>query len=306
MSEAGEALTGGEGGEGGDKGITVESWLQNAPEGAWDSPEVFNAMLESAPDDIRSEQSLTANGRIQSVPSLLRSHVHAQKHMGGEKLAVPKDENDTEAWDAIYKTIGRPDTPQDYKIELGDVPVDETGQGLIDKMLPKLHEAGVSNQKANELIATMATELNGVIGGAQQQLQSNIDQEKTELQSEWGGKYDENMKVAKQAAQALGVDAETIDALEGNMGFAKVMKLFHTAGTKITGAGLRGGEGDQGAPSKAEAERQLSTVRERLAKFVNDNTRTMNPEYNRLLKEMSRLNQVIYGNEPVKSEGGTE
>jgi hypothetical protein len=41
---------------------------------------------------------------------------HLEKLIGGEKVPVPKGESDTEGWERVYKALGRPATPEDYKL----------------------------------------------------------------------------------------------------------------------------------------------------------------------------------------------
>lgn len=65
----------------------------------------------------------------------------------------------------------------------------------------------------------------------------------SKLKTEWGAGYDKQIEVAKRAAVGLGVDAKTIDALEGAMGYAKVMKFFNGLGSKMGEAEFVGGDG---------------------------------------------------------------
>ena len=69
---------------------------------------------ESLPDDLRDDPSLKS---IQDVPGLAKSFIHAQKMVGADKIPVPTEHATKEDWDAVYSKLGRPATPDDYKVE---------------------------------------------------------------------------------------------------------------------------------------------------------------------------------------------
>ena len=76
-----------------------------APSGTW---------RDKLPEEIRALPSLQ---KLDSEEALARSYVNLEKMLGQDKVPVPRDEQDTEAWDRLYKAAGRPDKADDYKYE---------------------------------------------------------------------------------------------------------------------------------------------------------------------------------------------
>ena len=52
--------------------------------------------LDDLPDDLKTAPSLA---RYSSKEALARGYLNAEKMIGSEKVPIPKDPNDTEAWD---------------------------------------------------------------------------------------------------------------------------------------------------------------------------------------------------------------
>jgi hypothetical protein len=90
--------------------------------------------LDKLTDDaLKNDPSLTT---IEDETTLARNYVNLKKMLGQEKIPVPRDENDTAAWDMLYKAAGRPDTPDAYEIKRpADMPegltIDEEGEKFL-------------------------------------------------------------------------------------------------------------------------------------------------------------------------------
>lgn len=146
---------------------------------------------ESLPDDLRDDPSLKS---IQDVSGLAKSFIHAQKMVGADKIPVPTEHASKEDWDAVYSKLGRPATPDDYKVE-GEA------TEIIADFKPLAHELGLNNQQVEKLVnfyndkQTVATE------AAQVDMQQAQAETEATLRKEYGRAYDTKIKSALRVAQ---------------------------------------------------------------------------------------------------------
>jgi hypothetical protein len=130
------------------------------------------------------------------------------------------------------------------------------------------------------------------MGSQEQQYKTAVAEDTNKLKSEWGGAFDQNVNVAKRAAQEFGVDAATIDKMESAMGFSGVMKFFNTIGSKLGEHAFvdgSGGEGFNGAmtPNAAQSRiRQLQNDGDFVKKYIAGNVDAR--------AEMERLHKMAY------------
>ena len=75
------------------------------------APDPNREWLKTLPDDLQGNENLA---RYSSTESLARGYLNAHKMLVSEKVPIPKDPNDTEAWNTYYKAGGRPDDPKQY------------------------------------------------------------------------------------------------------------------------------------------------------------------------------------------------
>jgi hypothetical protein len=99
----------------------------------------------------------------------LKSYRHLEEFMGADKagrgVVLPRDNDDTAAFDAIYKAMGRPDEAAGY--ELGNLlqgeAVDENFMGLMSQAM---HGAGLSKGQASAMAKAWQGHYNEVLAKA--------------------------------------------------------------------------------------------------------------------------------------------
>jgi hypothetical protein len=172
----------------------------------------------------------------------LSSYQQLEKYMGADKagrgVIIPKDGSSDEEWSQFYGKIGRPDDAGGY-----DLPIPEgSGDDFANAMSQIMFDSGVPKGAAqklaegwNEYNVKMAEEV-------QKQQDAQLVQQEQSLRTEWGGAYDKNVSIAKNAAKEFGISGDQIDALQGALGFDGVMKLFSDMGNKIADDSFIGGD----------------------------------------------------------------
>ena len=128
------------------------------------TPETNTDWKASLSDELRAEKSLE---NIKDVSSLAKSFIHAQKLVGADKIPVPNKHATKQDWDAVYKKLGRPETPDGYKFNLPeDQKVNEEGLKVFADhahklgLLPNQAEGMVkfyNQMRAEELAAADST-----------------------------------------------------------------------------------------------------------------------------------------------------
>lgn len=183
--------------------------------------------------------------------AVLESYRHLEKLIGRDKIALPK-EGDTEAWDAVYERLGRPDTAEGYEIAVPDGV--ERDAAFEERMRGLFHKAGLTRAQ----VAALAEGWHGYLGaetarGEDARIE-RAEREEEALRSEWGGSFDRRMEQARRAARRFG-DAEIIDGLEEAVGRAAVFKMFARIGSAMAEDDLDGEAGEsfsQPGPVRAQ------------------------------------------------------
>lgn len=194
------------------------------------------------------------------VVKAVTGHRNAEKIIGApaeQVIKLPKDDS-PEAWGQVYDRLGRPKTADDYEIPL---PQQGANEEFAKGFKAKAHEIGLTAKQAKAL----AEWNNGAVGSIlNQQLEAGRAQfvtDEADLKKGWGAAYEQNVGIAKSAAQKFGVEPEKIDALQQVMGFKATMEFFHNLGTrlgedKFVGNGHNPGNGGFGGvltPAQAQA-----------------------------------------------------
>lgn len=186
------------------------------------------------------------------------SYQNLEKLLGADKagrgVVLPKDDAPPEEWGSFYNRLGRPDTPDGYKLPL---PEGDTG-GFAKTAAQWFHDAGLTPKQA-ETLAAKWNEFSGTTAQSQQaefEQKAAIDMQ--DLQREWGDKFNEQVELARRARRESGLSDEDGQAIERALGLKKAAQVFAFLGKQFAEAPIKGGEGAQpgrfgGTPEDAKA-----------------------------------------------------
>lgn len=172
----------------------------------------------------------------------------------------PKDASDSANWAKVHERLGVPAKAEDY--DLSGVKFAD-GSALDDKfvaaMREGLKEAAVPKDRASSIVSRVVKFMDAADAEEGAASEMKLQAEREALKLNWGNNLSANMILAKAAASRLNIDPEAIAALEGKVGYAKVMEMFRDIGMR-TGEDkfLSGAMNSNGPLTKDMANAELS------------------------------------------------
>ena len=153
------------------------------------------------PESFREEKSLE---NFNNMEDFVKSYLHAQKMVGADKIPVPNKHSTDEDWNEVFKRLGAPGSPDDYKYDFKDQEMDSQ---QVQEFNKTAHRLGLLPKQAEGLIK-FYNEMNGNIAANQEeaaaQAQLNVE---TELRKEFGPQFNKRLDQAKRlAVNSLGQD----------------------------------------------------------------------------------------------------
>ena len=153
------------------------------------------------PENFREEKALD---NFNNMEDFVKSYLHAQKLVGADKIPVPNKHATEEDWNEVFKRLGAPSDPNDYKYDLKDQEMD---QGQVQEFNKTAHRLGLLPKQAEGLIK-FYNEMNVNNAASQEeaaaQAQMNVE---AELKKEFGPQYNKRLDQAKRlAVNSLGQD----------------------------------------------------------------------------------------------------
>ena len=169
---------------------------------------------------------------------MLGSYRNLEKLLGSEKLPLPRDDSDAEGHERVYKALGRPDTPDGYRLQ---VPAggDQAFAGEASKWF---HEAGLSGRQANALAERFNAHVGQVEAAAQQQYAARSQQDADELRAEWGERFEANVEMGRRAARQFGLEGGEVAAMERALGTRKLLTVLSKIGRGLGEDSFEGGD----------------------------------------------------------------
>ena len=185
----------------------------------------------SLSDDLKADKSLE---NIKDIESLAKSYVHAQKMVGGDKIPVPNKFATEDDWKAVYEKLGRPETPDGYKYQLGeDAKINEEALKVFSD---QAHQLGLLPSQAEGVVKFYNDMVAQDENSAETTAVAAREQAQTDLKKEWGGAYDHNLtRAASVAKQVVDADFLNIHLEDGSkLGDHPMMiKAFATLADKM-------------------------------------------------------------------------
>lgn len=171
---------------------------------------------------------------LTTATKMWEQYAHLESHLGAPAdriIRLPKDAADEAGWTSTYRRLGMPAEAKDYDfsaVKFADGT--DLEAGFTDAMRGALHKARVSKDAAPEVVKAVIKYLDDAAAAEGTTKAQTLTEQKDALKKSWGPRHDENLLAAKQAVRRLGLDPETVAALEGVIGYDKVMEMFRKVG----------------------------------------------------------------------------
>jgi len=195
---------------------------------------------QALPEEIRETPAIQ---NFKTPADLAKSYLHQQKFIGKEKLPVPKDETDKEAWDIVYDRLGRPSKPEGYELpKMDNIRTDALGpKEYVDDFKKFAHSIGLTNRQVSELYKWNAELGTNILNKRDEAYQEAMLKGETQLRREWGDAFPEKLELAKQAFRAF-VPKEKINFFEtsGLGNDPDFIKMFAGIAMKMSEASVQG------------------------------------------------------------------
>jgi hypothetical protein len=193
---------GGGGGGGGGAAAPDEAKLTAARAAAKEAgTHIVHDWREAIPKEFATDKSLAD---IKDLPGVFKSYISAQKLIGSDKVAIPK-EDDAEGWNQFFAKLGRPEAPEKYEFD----PVDGAPEGFsMDPEFEKAfraeaHKLGLNKKQAAAMWGSLVQRAASNYKGALESSTTRLTQEGETLKKEWGQAYPEKLKLAQRAVDAI-------------------------------------------------------------------------------------------------------
>ena len=161
-------------------------------------PTVAKSWKEAIPEDLRNDPNIS---KFTELEALAKSYVNATRMIGQDKVAVPNNNSTDDQWNEVYSKLGRPESPDKYKLEVKSdvVPLDD---GAIKSFAENAHKLGLNNKQAQGILEFYKESMEGSIQQSRVDTETAQANTEAQLRKEWGRAFDDNIKRAGAVAKA--------------------------------------------------------------------------------------------------------
>ena len=241
------------------------------------------------PDEYKEEKVLA---NFQDMNQFVKSYLHAQKMVGLDKIPVPNKYATDEDWKEVYKRLGAPETPDQYKYKFAkDQKVDEASLKAFNEVAQK---NGLLPKQAENIVKFY----NELSQQAVSQEASKIDaarlESETVLKTEYGAEYNTRLDQAKRlASQTLGADFLNNTILKNGSKLGdnvSLIKAFSALADKLSEDEIVKGEGTDYMSAK-ELQKQIDELEAPDSAFW----KKTHPNHDRAVQEVFKLREMLNG-----------
>ena len=256
----------------------------------------------TTPKDWRSDfedESLRDNPSISKFSSgetLAKSYINLEKMLGGDKIALPKTEEDTEGWDKVFNALGRPEDAKGYEFaEPADLPEGFEYDSAAEESFREIaHAARLTKTQATALRDWFVNVKAAEHAAGEESVAAKMAESIGELTNEWGRATPQKIEAAHAAVKKLAGDdfAAMLDETGlGNdprlvRGFAKIAEAV---------------AGDKNLIGDALTESTPAQLTAQIAEFETTHRAALldkfHPEHDSRVKQRSALYEKKFPNE---------
>jgi len=240
------------------------------------------------PEGFKEEKSLD---NFNNMEDFVKSYLHAQKLVGADKIPVPNKHATDEDWNEVFKRLGAPETPEDYKYNLKDVEMD---QNQVQEFNKTAHQLGLLPKQAEGLIK-FYNEMNGNIAVSEEEAASQAQLvTETELKKEFGPQFAKRLDQAKKlAVNSLGSDFLENTFLKDGSRIGdniKVIKAFSELADKLSEDEIIKGDGSEYMTAK-DIEKEINELTQEGSAYWSKT----HPNHQKAVQEVLKLREMLNG-----------
>ena len=226
-----------------------------------------------------------------NMEDFVKSYLHAQKLVGADKIPVPNKHATEDDWNEVFKRLGAPETPDDYKYNFKDQELD---QSQVQEFNKTAHRLGLLPKQAEGLIK-FYNEMNGSIASSQEEAAAQAQlQTETELKKEFGPQFAKRLDQAKKlAVNSLGSEFLENTILKDGSRLGdniKVIKAFSELADKLSEDEIIKGDGSDYMTAK-DIEKEINELtQEGSAYWIKTH-----PNHQKAVQEVLKLREMLNG-----------
>ena len=240
------------------------------------------------PEEFKEDKSLS---NFNNMEDLLKSYKHAQSLVGADKIPVPNKHATEEDWNEVFKRLGAPDKPEDYKYNIKDQEIDQT---QVQEFNKAAHQLGLLPKQAEGLIK-FYNEMNGNMAATEEDAaaQAQLVTE-TELKKEFGPQFSKRLDQAKKlAVNSLGSEFLENTYLKDGSRLGdniKVIKAFSELADKLSEDEIIKGDGTEYMTAK-DIEKEINELTQEGSAYWSKT----HPNHNKAVQEVLKLREMLNG-----------
>ncbi len=240
------------------------------------------------PESFREEKSLD---NFNNMEDFVKSYLHAQKLVGQDKIPIPNKHATDEDWNEVFKKLGAPESPDDYKYDIKDQEMDPAQVSEFNKTA---HKLGLLPKQAEGLIK-FYNEMNGNVAATQEEAaaQGQLATE-TELKKEYGPQFAKRLDQAKRlAVNSLGSEFLENTFLKDGSRLGdniKVIKAFSQLAEKLSEDEIIKGDGSEYMTAK-DIEKEINELTQEGSAYWSKT----HPNHQKSVQEVLKLREMLNG-----------
>jgi hypothetical protein len=255
-----------------------------------EQPTVAKSWKETISEEFRNDPNIS---KFTEIDALAKSYINATRMIGQDKVAVPNENSTEDQWNEVYGKLGRPESPDKYKLEVKSdvVPLDE---GAVKSFAENAHKLGLNNKQAQGILEYYKNSMEGSAQQARVNTETAQANAEAELRKEWGRSYEDNIKKAGAVAKAnMSGDILNLELKDGTRigDHPDVIKGFANIANLLSEDKLIGTESenvDRGTDYEAE-----------ISKIVNDRDGPYwnkgHPDHDKVVQQVFTLRTMLNG-----------
>lgn len=242
---------------------------------------------EILPDEIKNEPSIKLH---KTVDGLAKALINAQKLIGADKIAIPKNP-DEKSIREIHEKLGLPKEAEKYQIKASEnSPIPKE---LVEGFQKAAFEMGLLPSQAEKVVKWMEQTETKSQESVNLQAKAAYEKNMDTIKAEWGEAYNENVLRAKAALREFGASEEDVKYIKQNFGAnPAVLRLLAKAGATLAEDKVRGeGSTGSGAMTPSQALAKIGEIKANLGHaYYNPN----HSDHSAAKLEMKKLYEFAY------------